>query len=342
MSLKPFFHRLLKLSALVVYSLLLIALFGKLVFFPVALVGPAGDGSPAFVGLATYLPIPPRGRILFCVDSLRTSCVLSEFGTSGEPCYSVLVEVPDWAWSLAALAAVAAPLYLATKRGEMRVLAGLALALLAINSVAVGSLYVNQGDLKIEVKSVELKRSWLDLAGGVHEVEFDLGVYEIVGAACSLEGFGEAEVEVSGSLLRVRVPREYFEWLYQVRSAERPYLPPPPASLYQVFTISCSVRLDKGRLESRFVATFSWREPAVRSEGSRVAVVNENPVGLEVRLEATSREGGVVWVSKARVEPLGELVVDLAGTLKPGNYEVRVVYEFVGASRAVKVDVSVG
>ncbi|MEM4665051.1 MAG: hypothetical protein QXX12_08095 [Nanopusillaceae archaeon] len=342
MSLKPFFHRLLKLSALVVYSLLLIALFGKLVFFPVALVGPAGDGSPAFVGLATYLPIPPRGRILFCVDSLRTSCVLSEFGTSGEPCYSVLVEVPDWAWSLAALAAVAAPLYLATKRGEMRVLAGLALALLAINSVAVGSLYVNQGDLKIEVKSVELKRGWLDLAGGVYEAELDLGVYEIVGATCALEGFGEAEVEVSGSLLRVRVPREYFAWLYQVRSAEKPYLPPPPVSLYQAFTISCSVRLDRGRLESRFVTAFSWREPAVRSEGSRVVVVNENPIGLEVRLEATSRDAGVAWESKARVEPLGELVVDLSGTLKSGSYEVRIVYEFMGASRAVKVDVSVG
>ncbi|MEM4935992.1 MAG: hypothetical protein QW780_03140, partial [Sulfolobales archaeon] len=115
MSLKPFFHRLLKLSALVAYSLLLLSLLGKLVFFPVALVGPAGDGSPAFVGLATYLPIS-GSRILFCVDSLRTSCVLSDFERIGDPCYSVLVEVPDWAWSLAALAAVATPLYLVTKR----------------------------------------------------------------------------------------------------------------------------------------------------------------------------------------------------------------------------------
>ncbi|MEM1873083.1 MAG: hypothetical protein QXF57_00630, partial [Acidilobaceae archaeon] len=56
--------RRLALLALAVGLLCLLLLYGKLVWLPLALVGPSGS-SPPFLGAASYLPL--RGdRVLYC------------------------------------------------------------------------------------------------------------------------------------------------------------------------------------------------------------------------------------------------------------------------------------
>lgn len=326
-----------------IYLILLLVISGKLAFLPVALVGPAGSDSPAFMGLARYVPLASGDKVLYCVDLLRTACVLSRGGrvVYGTPCYTVLVEIPGWLWALAVVSATLTPLSAAVMAKRFGVVSGVIAALLALNLAAVGSLYVSQEGPQVALKGVELRRAGLNPVDGAYEVELELGAYEILGATCALEGYGTTKTWVDGNVLKVGIPREYFEWLYRIKSAERVYLPPPPASVYQAFKVYCSTNLDKGRLEATYVATIIWKEPLVLAEGSRVAVVNWNPVGIKVKLEAVSRHAGVSWIHEAEVEPLGELSVDLSGLLPSDRYEVRVRYEFVGVLRAVKVDVAV-
>lgn len=333
------FSRFLIPVSLALGLALLALLLGKLLWLPVALVGPS-PSSPAFVGVASYTPLPGRAT-LYCWDPLRTACRVGEGAALGSPVYRVVLEVPTALWLLAVALTVVllACSALALAPRGLKALSAIALALLAINSTAIGSLYVDQSPIAYRLPEVGLRSVRIDLESGLFVVELDLEGFDLRSASCTLEGFGPLETSAAGGVVRARIPREYFEWLYSVRSAERPYIPPtPPASIHEIVSISCSMDLDGGRLEGRYAASFAWREPDIEVSGSRVLVSNRNPVPLEVVVTVVDKSRLlIVERSRKTIDPLGVLVVEVPG---PGVYEVRISYVFLGAERARGVEVS--
>lgn len=323
----------------------MLLLYGKLVWLPLALVGPSGS-SPPFLGAASYLPL--RGdRVLYCWDPLRTACALREAGAGGfgSPAYYLVLELSTPVWALVGLVAVLSLAFSAyvLAGGSLRVLAAAGLALIALNSMAVGSLYVDQGLIEYARPRVEVTRVYLDPVPGVFRVELSLEGFTMESASCRIEELGSLETRVSGSAVEALVPRDYFTWLYSVRSAQRPFLPSPPAAVYEAFRVSCSIELDKGRIEGAYVASFAWREPEISASGSVVAIGNGNPVALEVSVFVVDKARlTTAWRGSKTLEPGEVWTLDLSTLVSRGVYDVRVQYTFLGSERVRGVEVSVG
>ncbi|MEM4426773.1 MAG: hypothetical protein QXV55_04215 [Acidilobaceae archaeon] len=335
------FSRASALASLILGLIISALLLGKLLWFPVALIGPS-NSFPAFVGVASYVLLTGN-KTFYCWDPLRTACQLSENTTSENPTYSVILEIPTILWALSVILATAllthATLTLAPR--GFKILTTVTSIALVINAVAVGSLYIDQSPLTYPIPEIKLNSVRINLEEGLFIVELGLENLEIRSASCSVDGFGQLETRVVQNTVKVRLPEEYFEWLYSVRSAERPYVPPtPPASIYEFVRTSCSIDLDIGRLEGRYVASFMWREPDIEVSGSKVFVINRNRVPLEVMVTIIDKNRlTIVERSLKTIEPLGVLLVEVPG---PGVYDVRINYVFLGVERARGVEVFAG
>lgn len=210
--------------------------------------------------------------------------------------------------------------------------------LLFFNFLAIGSSFIDQSGLNISIPLVGLRESTLDLARGVYIAKFDVGVYSIRDASCSLGGGALLNTSFSESVVEAYIPREYFEKLYENITMRPETMPTPPASVYQSLTISCTIQLDKGLIKHTRVLSFNWVEPLVEANGSVIVIKNNNPVSLNLTV-VIKKSTETVSIENVTLEPVSVWSRDLSKQLPPGDYDVRVYYVFLGVSRGVSVHV---
>lgn len=364
-------------TSLIIFIVLLL---GKLLRLPVALmIATGGSMKPTYeigdmlLGVAPYIKgYGPGDVVVWCQDRWGTGCVAhrvveldhDSLTTKGDAnmlsdlpvsrslvYYVVLSSIPRVAWIPAAFI-----IAMAYTVGTVRLMGDFArkgargytaLSILAcyiaFNSLMVSLSFIDGSFLRYDIPGVGLVARGLDLAESEYVLVYDFGPYEVEGYRCVMEGGVRAPTRFFNGTLEVMIPSEYFELLWN-RSGYVRFLPSPPASVYSSFQINCTIELDKGMLVGRYLATFKWREPLLEANGSLVAVENPNPVPLNLTAMIFDRIGRrVVSTHNMEVRPLSVHVLDVAGAAEhAGEYDVRIVYLFLGRRRAQRVTVIVG
>ncbi|MGC8988318.1 hypothetical protein [Infirmifilum sp.] len=216
-----------------------------------------------------------------------------------------------------------------------------------VNSMFIGSAYIDQSPPQYSIPVVSLVSRSLDLSEGRAYVTLNTSVYLVRNASCSLDDNTPLEVEYVqvGELanITIHIPRDYFSKLWANASERKPPLAAPPASVYQSFGYNCTVHFDKGYLESAFIESFTWKEPEVYvKEWSTLVIANPNPVNLNATIVIydVSRTR-IVSQFNVSINYLSSYSVDLRELVgEKGSYEVRIYYEFLGSLRVrgVRVD----
>ncbi|MCS7107483.1 MAG: hypothetical protein NZ902_05220 [Acidilobaceae archaeon] len=327
----------LALTALAVVLVALVA--GKLLWLPIAIVGPSG--GPPFLGIATYVPLGGEGPYLSCVDLLRSGCELVEDPRAEGRAYRVFLEIPLALWLLVAIGApLTAFLAIWAWRPPIRLVLAAAALLLTVDLVAISTLYVDQARIVYQIPGVELGRVSLDMKESKAKINLTLGDYKLLSSSCEIPGLGEVNASVKGSVIEVDVPSALFDSLYSRKAAERPFLLSVPARVGDSFRISCTSQLDKGRLSGSYTVLLTWEEPTLRANGSSVIVRNPNPVKLEVTLELRDT-ASLQLLKRERItlQPLQELSIDVR-QFGRGRVEASIFYSFLGAERGQKVELT--
>ncbi|MEZ0394782.1 MAG: hypothetical protein ABWK00_07075 [Desulfurococcaceae archaeon] len=317
----------------------LILLAGKILFLPVAFLV---DRDHFYIALASYTGF--RGAlVLSCWDRFRTACVLSNAIPPGHsPSYYVLASAPWWALAvvLAVLVLGAASLGWPPRPSRSSALGVLLALLLAFNFLAIGSSFVDQGSPRISIPLVGLRESSFDVGRGLYTATFDVGVYEMRSASCSLGDGTPLDTSLNGSVVEARIPEGYFGKLYENITMSPEAMPSPPASIHQGLIISCTIQLDEGMLEHAEVLSFNWVEPLVEANGSVITIRNGNPVPLNLTV-VIQKSTQIVSVENVTLGPMGAWSRDLSRQLPQGDYDVRVYYVFLGVPRGVSVHVRI-
>lgn len=322
--------RYLRLAPLFLALALLLLSAGKILWLPIAIIGPSVS-APAFVGVASYLL--ERDPALYCVDDLRTSCSTERVGRHY---YSVIATLPFWLWATISLLLpllIGVSVFLATS--SFRTLLSLLAAIVAVNLVATSSLYIDQGAPDARISPVELGRVSVDLREGIATISLEVSEYVIESATCRAQGI-ELETSVEGNVVKVKIPSNVVESLYATKAAEKPRLFAVPASVEQSVSISCDIDLDKGKLRGSYSLSFKWEEPIIIAKNGTPAIINRLPLSLSVLLEIVGQ--GVFSRSEITLAPFEEREVSLAG-LPRGEYRVGIIYRFLGSERGQSIDV---
>ncbi|WP_162009511.1 S24/S26 family peptidase [Desulfurococcus amylolyticus] len=336
--------------------------------------------------LATYLVnYAPGDVVLWCIDDLRSACCLHLLVNSSSEhvvtaglsnsvpdtpvpkqlvYYKAVFSVPLLLWLPLVALLYAYNLHYFYRSYVLRVyslrhprdhiLTGVikdmiyvSMLVALVNSMFIGSAYIDQSPPQYNIPVVSLVSRSLDLSEGRAYVTLNTSVYLVRNASCSLDDKTPLEVEYVqvGELanITIHIPRDYFSKLWANASERKPPLTTPPASVYQSFGYNCTVHFDKGYLESAFIESFTWKEPEVYvKEWSILVITNPNPVNLNATIVIydVSRTR-IVSQFNVSINYLSSYSVDLRELVgEKGSYEVRIYYEFLGSLRVrgVRVD----
>ncbi|MGC9147755.1 MAG: hypothetical protein ACP5GL_08155 [Infirmifilum sp.] len=336
--------------------------------------------------LATYLVnYAPGDVVLWCIDDLRSACCLhllvnsssEHVVTAGSSnsvpdtpvpkqlvYYKAVFSAPLLLWLPLVALLYAYNLYyfyrsyvlrvFSLRRSRDRILTGVikdmiyvSMLVALVNSMFIGSAYIDQSPPQYNIPVVSLVSRSLDLSEGRAYVALNTSVYLVRNASCSLDDNTPLEVEYVqvGELanITIHIPRDYFSKLWANASERKPPLTAPPASVYQSFGYNCTVHFDKGYLESAFIESFTWKEPEVYVKNWSILVItNPNPVNLNATIVIydVSRTR-MVSQYNVSINYLSSYSVDLRELVgEKGSYEVRIYYEFLGSLRVrgVRVD----
>jgi len=93
----------------------------------------------------------------------------------------------------------------------------------------------------------------------------------------SFEGCANSYVNDSKVKLLVHVPCWFFSYLWNKTSEKGVgFLPPPPASVRESFTIEYTIVFERTSLKDLYVAEFAWKEPTARALNSTLLIENSN------------------------------------------------------------------
>lgn len=315
-------RRLSRLVFLALSAILMLLYAGKILWLPIAIIGPS-ESLPPFIGVASYLS---KGNItLYCIDDLRSACSTG----GGKASYVRAIPLPFLLWAALSLLTpliVGFSVLLSFRR--FRVLLALLAGIVAIDLVAISSLYIDQSAIDRRIPAVELESVSVSRHSNI-TIRLKPSPYLIESATCKIEG-ERAEVIVGHNDLNIRIPPHLIESMYSRRAAERLSLPSPPASIEQMMSISCEIELDKGRLIGSYGVPIRWEEPIIYATGSSAVIANRLPVNLNAIVEIYG--GEIFRRMSLELKPLEEREVKLSD-LPRGRYEVRILYRFLGHER---------
>jgi signal peptidase I len=321
------------------------------------------------IGVATYLKgFGVDDVVVWCRDFWRTACVVhrvvsisSDFVTTrgdANPgpdspvpisyvCYVVVAYVPWFIWAPLLVALIVFVGYLSYRESCKRVdaapglvIVSLVAVYIAVNAGILGFTYIDNSPPFYYTPRVELVSASLDLYRSVYRVVLNLSEFSLVDVLCSVgDSLGVSTTRFfNGSIatIGIHIPRDYYQFLWNKTSAKGvSFLPSPPASVMESFTISCVFKLDRGELRGSYIATFNWREPILKSFNDTLVIDNSNPVPITIRVELFSHvRQSVVFSREYRVEPLSQLIIEFSRFVKErGDYTARVYYNFLGVVR---------
>ncbi len=336
--------------------------------------------------LATYLAdYAPGDVVLWCIDDLRSACCLHLLVNSSSErivtaglsnsapdtpvskqlvYYKAVFSIPLVLWLPLVTILYACNLYYLYRSYVLRVnklrrsrehpltdltkdmiYIGVLVAL--VNSMFIGSAYIDQSPPQYNIPVVSLVSRSLDLSEGRAYITLNTSVYLVKNASCLLDNNAPLEVEYvqAGGVanITIHIPREYFSELWASASEKKPPLTSPPASVYQSFGYNCTIYFDKGYLESTFIELFTWREPEIYVKDRSILVItNPNPVNLNATIVIYDvSRARIVSQFNVSINYVSDYSIDLRGVVgEKGSYEVRIYYEFLGSprGRGVRVD----
>jgi signal peptidase I len=321
------------------------------------------------VGVATYLKgFGVDDVVVWCRDFWRTACVVhrvvsisSDFVTTrgdANPgpdspvpipyvCYVVVAYVPWFIWVPLLVALIVFVGYLSYRESGKRVgavpglvVVSLVATYMVIDAGILGFAYIDNSPPFYYTPRVELVSASLDLYRSVYRIVLNLSELSLIDALCVAGGSLGVNTTrfFNGSIatIGIHIPRDYYQFLWNKTSAKGvSFLPSPPASVMESFTISCVFKLDRGELRGSYIATFNWREPILKSFNDTLVIDNSNPVPITIRVELFSHvRQSVVFSREYRVEPLSQLIIEFSRFVKErGDYTARVYYNFLGVVR---------
>lgn len=321
------------------------------------------------VGIATYLRGFNVGDVVvWCKDFWKTACVVhravnissSYVVTRGDAnpgpdvpvpvssVYYVIVAHILWFIWIPLLATIIILVgYLSYRESGKRVhvfpglvVVSLVATYMAIDAGILGFTYIDNSPPFYYTPRIDLVSASLDLYKSIYRIVLNLSELSLVDASCVVGGSLGVNTTrfVNGSIaiVDVHIPRDFYQFLWNRTSAKGVgYLPSPPASVMESFTISCVFKLDRGELRSSYIATFNWREPILKSFNDTLVIDNSNPVPITIRVELFSHvRQSVVFSREYRVEPLSQLIIEFSRFVKErGDYTARVYYNFLGVVR---------
>ena len=338
---------------------------------------PAYRVGDLVVGVATYLRGFNVGDVVvWCRDFWRTACVVhravnissSYVVTRGDAnpgpdspvpvssvYYVIVAHIPWFIWIPLLAMIIILVGYLSYRESGKRVhafpglvVASLVATYMAINAGILGFKYIDNSPPFYYTPRIDLVSASLDLYRSIYRIVLNLSEFSLVDASCVVGGSLEVNttrfVNGSTAIIDVHIPRDFYQFLWNRTSAKGVgYLPSPPASVMESFSIVCVFRLDRGELRGSYVAVFNWREPIVKSFNDTLVIVNDNPVPIGVRVELFSHaRQAVVFFREYRVEPLSQLVIDFSRFVKErGVYTARVYYNFLGVVRGQGAEIRI-
>ena len=216
------------------------------------------------------------------------------------------------------------------------------LTYLFVEGVIVGAGYVDQSPIGFQPPTVRVSSQTLDVRKGLFIVELELEGLKPVSVVCSVAGLGSVDAHLVGHSIVIVFPEGFFDRLWRVASHNSTViLSQPPAAVTQSIHVNCTIGLDRGVLQGSYTGFFTWKEPRLIARGCRVVLANENPVGLNVTIEALEERGpetllvhhSVMWVA-----PFSNYTIDLSSVCHQ-RCLVRISYIFLGVPRTQVVEV---
>ncbi len=220
----------------------------------------------------------------------------------------------------------------------------LAILLVAlINSLLVGSLYIDQSPPQYNIPLVSLVERVFDLGSSEIRLSMNISNYLVRDIRCVLDNESlSINYDQINNLLNItlHIPKNYYMRLWLSTSGRAPPLTSYPAGVYQSFNYTCTVYLDKGYLESIFVESFIWSEPRFQVVNKSILVIeNSNPVDLNITIQIYDiSRVRILTTQNISIEYMSKRIIDLSELISSkGSYEVRLYYNFLGSLRGVGV-----
>ncbi|MCE4620446.1 MAG: hypothetical protein F7C33_05415 [Desulfurococcales archaeon] len=305
--------------------------------------------------------IKPGDCVLYCWDKMRTSCIQARImsggrdylvgaplhpGTrktiiTGGTVYRVAISIPLEVW-LPLLTLVAAPLAIIARR--LSPSTAILLAIILLDSIAVGGAYVDNATPAVKAPSISLEKTLFDVRERQLIVVLASKALQPNTATCVLDD-GEAvkaRIEsTGGSTYRVIVPVTLrdLEYLYHQRKGKVEGLPSPPARVVQLVAAKCAVSLDIGELRGSYSAGFYWSDLMLMPKGKGVLIVNPNPIPFNATVTIIDSHGEIIYDESVTIPGVSAWKISVPQGRGAPPYTVRVYYQLLGVWRSLQVAV---
>ncbi len=303
--------------------------------------------------------IKPGDRVLYCWDKMRTSCILARVisggrnhllgaplppGTQGTvitggTVYRVSTSIPPEVW-LPALAPLAVLLAIIARRLSPSV--AVLLAIILLDSIAVGGSYVDNSMPAVKTPSITLEKTFFDSRERQLVVVLASETLRPNTAACTLDD-GEtvkARIESAGGNnyhIIIPVTLRDLEYLYNQRKGKVEELPSPPARVVQLVSARCTLSLNIGELRGTYSAGFYWSDLMLTPKGDGVLIVNPNPIPFNATVTIIDGRGDIIYKKPVTIPGGSAWNVPLPRGRGAPPYTVRVNYQLLGVWRSLQV-----